>query len=110
METTTLFERLGGLVGVETIVRSFYDRVLGDPDGSVVPDIEALDRWIRSDGRTLTWLLASPPIVRPVPPGLLLTRPDLVGRHLRDALWAAGMASDLVDEVVGAVRQATGTM
>jgi hypothetical protein len=109
VETTTLCERLGGPVGVDTIVRCFYDRVLGDPDGSVVPDIDDdAERWVRSDGGTLTRLLQSPPVVRPALPGLLLTRPDLVGRHLREALSSAGLATDLADEVVGAVEQATG--
>ena len=44
---TTLFERIGGEQGVNNLVRSFYDRVLADPELAPFFEDASIDRLYR---------------------------------------------------------------
>jgi hypothetical protein len=98
------------IVDEEAVVRAFYDRVVALHDGDewVIPDLDDLERTIAADTRVLSGVLAAPAVVRPVARGLLLTRPDLVRRHLGAALVAAGLPRSVVLDVALAYVRVTG--
>jgi hypothetical protein len=105
----TLYQRIGGIVGVEAVVHALHRRVEADPDLAA-----QLDPTPRADlvDRDILWLACvldggdRPCHSRAV---AVLPAPWWWGgqRHLRDALWMLGVSSALVDEVAGAVFSAT---
>jgi hypothetical protein len=107
MKNATLFERLGGAVGVDAVVRALHARVEADPDvGALVDDIPSED--LRAaDTRALTRILGSPSS-NPADChlGVLVTMPEAALRHLRDTLWMLGASRALVEEVAAAVSAA----
>ncbi|MEN3273817.1 MAG: hypothetical protein V7636_2578 [Actinomycetota bacterium] len=105
MAPPTLHERLGGDVGVDAILRVFHERLLGDPDIQIVIDMNAAIRASSTDAARLREVLGAHAL-----PEVLFDHFDEVQMHLRDALWLCGVASPLIDEVIGAVRHAAGTM
>jgi truncated hemoglobin YjbI len=103
--TPTLYERLGGDVGVDAALRVFHDRLLNDPTTELVIDMKAANRTSSSDAARLREVLGAN-----ASPEVLFEHFDAVEVHLRDALWLCGVAAPLIDEVIGAVRRAAGTM
>jgi hypothetical protein len=96
-------------VDVDAVVGAFYARLADvDVDGPLVPDLGAVERWVRADARVLAGILATPAVVRPVAPGLLLTRPDLVRRHLGAALLATDLSRSAAMAAALAFTLATG--
>ena len=100
----TLHERLGGDVGVDAILRVFHDRLLNDPDIEIVIHMNDANR-TSSDADRLREVLGASAL-----PEVLFDHFEKVEVHLRDALWLCGVTSPLIDEVIGAVRHAAGTM
>jgi len=113
MDHPTPYERLGGAVGIEAVVRAVHDRVLSDPDRSTLAaaDPAAAEAALAADAATLARLLGGPAGAgghAEAADGVLLADPDVARRHLADALWLLGTSSGLVAEVVDAVLDAQG--
>jgi hypothetical protein len=111
MEQPSLYQRIGGAAGVEAVVRTLHQCVQGDPNTfaeveklrfpDMVRDAQALARVLDGlddddDDGIASWRF-----------GVLLSRPGVSVRHLRDALWLLGMSSELIDEVTAAVVEVT---
>ena len=101
----TLYERLGGDVGVDAILRVFHDRLLSDPEIEIVIDMKAANRTADTDAARLRAVLGATAV-----PEVLVEHFDEVEVHLTDALWLCGVAAPLIDEVIGALRHPAGTM
>jgi hemoglobin len=106
----TLYDRLGGADGVETVVDGFYDRVLDDE--SLVEYFEATDMTdLREHQREfITMVTGGPseydgPDMREAHAHLDLDGKDFVAvaGHLDDALAAAGVADADREAVLSAV-------
>ena len=98
----SLYERIGGVVGVEAVVRALHERVRSDPDIPVVLD-ETRDReTMHADVRLLTDALRGRRRRDPRR-GAVLAEDDIAARHLRDALWLLGTSRALVEEITSAV-------
>jgi len=106
----TLFERLGGMVGIDAVVDVFYNRLVGDPE--VAPFFDRID--LRRQRAHLKAFLAAA-LGGPTPyEGRDLTEAhahlgitdhhvDLVAGHLAAVLATFGVSPALIDEVVAAV-------
>jgi truncated hemoglobin YjbI len=103
VDEPTLYERLGGEVGAEAVVRALHERVQNDPDIADLLDRRTGAERHAGDARALAELLGGPSSgVAPEPDGLL-SNPAVVERHLRDALWLLGVSTALATEIVAAV-------
>lgn len=106
----SVFNRIGGAAAVQVVVADLYRRVLGDP--LLEPrfrgvDMAALELHQR---QFVTTALGGPEVYRgrtleEAHAGLRITDTEFlaVGRHLADALRAAGVTDDLVGQIVAAV-------
>ena len=102
MYEPSLYERIGGIAGVEAVVRAVHQQARSDPDIPVVVD-EARSRFLLlADVRLLMDALRGRPRRDPRGGGLL-SQPDVAARHLQDALWLLGTSRALVDEITIAV-------
>jgi len=98
----SLYERIGGIAGVEAIARAVHQRIRSDPDIPVVLDEGRANYLLQADVRLLTDALRGRPPRDPRRGGVL-TLYDVGGRHLQDALWLLGTSRALVEEITGAV-------
>ena len=113
MVPLTLFERLGGAVGVDAIVGALYAWAEGDPLLSARVSSAARDRICAYDVALLAGALGGPGRdasgwAKKAPAGdgggsLLSGSDPAVRWALRDVLWLLGVSSALVDEVLAAV-------
>jgi hemoglobin len=111
MEATTLYDRLGGADGIETVVDEFYDRLLDDE--GMQPFFGDVDMERQRQHQTLfISRVAGGPAeysgetTRAVHRDLGLTRDDFetVVAHLRASLDACGVDDGDAAEVIAAVR------
>jgi hypothetical protein len=98
----SLYERIGGIAGVEAIARAVHQRIRSDPDVPVILDDTRARNMLQADVRLLTDALRGRPSRDPRRGGVLVQY-DVATRHLRDALWLLGTSGALVDEITGAV-------
>src|SRR5689334_16299120 len=110
MEHPSLYERIGGAAGVDAVVRALHRCVQGDPNTTALDKVCVSDM-VRTDARALSHVLHGRDDdgngIAPWRFGVLLSRPGVSVRHLRDALWLVGLSSELVDEVTAAVVEVT---
>jgi hemoglobin len=108
--TTTLFERLGGLVSIDVAVDRFYERVCADPELAPFFDRVDLRRQRAHQKAFLAMALGGPRAYtgrrladahRHLPIGD--HHVDLVAGHLAAVLAGLGVGPELIDEVVTAV-------
>jgi hypothetical protein len=96
---------------VEAVVRALHRCVHGDPNTATQPDKVCVADIVRADARALSHVLHGRDDdgngIAPWRFGVLLSRPGVSVRHLRDALWLVGLSSELVDEVTAAVVEVT---
>ena len=105
MGDPTLYERLGGAVGVDAVVQVLQQQIDADPALAPVLDGERVDERHRADVVVLTCILGGAATAEAgQTPGLLVAGNDVV-RNLRDALWLLGVSRPLVDEVIAAVSR-----
>lgn len=100
-----MYERIGGVAGVEAIARAVHQRIRSDPDIPVVLDDIRAGNMLQADVRLLTDALRGRPPRDPRRGGVLVQY-DVAARHLRDALWLLGTSQELVDEITEAVHGA----
>lgn len=106
MDHPTLYERLGGAVGIDAVVRAVHDRLLSDPDHPTTAGRAGTDAAVLADIAVLARLLGGPWTARAADDaGVLLAEADVARRHLADALWLLGTSSGLAADVVGAVLE-----
>jgi len=98
----SLYERVGGIAGVEAIARAVHQRIRSDPDIPVVLDDIRSRNMLQADVRLLTDALRGR-LSRDPRRGGVLVQYDVATRHLRDALWLLGTSQELVDEITDAV-------
>jgi len=98
----SLYERIGGIAGVEAIARAVHQRVRSDPDIPVILDEDRTRYMLQADVRLLTDALRGRPRRDPRSGGVL-AKYDVATRHLQDALWLLGTSRALVEEITGAV-------
>ena len=102
MGDPTLYERLGGAVGVDAAVQALHQQIEADAERASL-ERERVDERHRADVVVLTRILGGAATVDPGQnPGVLIVGCDVV-RHLRDALWLLGVSRLLVEEVIAAV-------
>ncbi len=110
MDENTLYQRLGGEVGISTAVDHFYKRVLADPDlshffsGSSMPRLkghqvaflsQALGGPKRYSGGSMEAAHAKLSIEQ--------RHFDLVAGHLVETLRGLGVSEEIIGEIAGAV-------
>ena len=102
MYEPSLYECIGGIAGVEAVVRSVHQRVRSDPDIPAVIDERRHRALVQADVRLLTDALRGRARRDPRGGGVL-SQHDIAARHLPDALWLLGTSQALVEEITGAV-------
>lgn len=110
VSVSTLFEKLGGAPAIETVVKEFYNRVLGDPNLRGFFDNTDMDKQTESQIRFLTMALGGPNEYRgrdmkTAHEHMAITEFhfELVASHLISTLQWAGVAKGDIDEVVALV-------
>jgi hemoglobin len=111
MDATSLYDRLGGADGIETVVDEFYDRMLADE--RIQPFFEDVDmeRQRRHQTLFISQVAGGPAEysgenMRAAHRNLDLTREEFeaVVTHLRTSLDACGVDDTDADDVIAAVR------
>lgn len=102
MYEPSLYERIGGIAGVEAIVRAVHQRIRSDPDIPVVLDDIRSHNMLQADVRLLTDALRGRASRDPRRGGVL-TQYDVATRHLRDSLWLLGTSQALAEQITDAV-------
>jgi len=111
MEATTLYDRLGGADGIETVVDEFYDRMLDDEQMQPFFEDVDMERQRQHQALFISQVAGGPAEysgenMRAAHRELDLTQDDFetVVSHLRAALAACGADEADTDEVIAAVR------
>lgn len=107
---TTLFEKLGGAPAIEAVVKEFYTRVLSDDELKGYFDGINMDIQTQQQIKFITMAVGGPNAyqgrsMKDAHETLAITGPhfDKVAGHLVDTLKWAGVADELVNEVVAIV-------
>jgi hypothetical protein len=112
VEETTLYLRLGGASGVDALVRKLHQRLRGDAELADLTDQLIDDRCHEADTRLLAQIIGADDVSALDTDlrnrGVLLLTPEVVRRHLRDALWLLGISTSLAEQVLEAVSRAQG--
>jgi hemoglobin len=106
----TLFERLGGMIGIDAVVDHFYDRLVGDPEMAPFFDSVDLARQRNHLKMFLAAALGGPNAYQGralgeahAHLGITDHHVDLVGGHLAAVLAGLGVSPALIDDIVFAV-------
>ena len=108
--TAPIFDRIGGYEALEAVVADFYTRVLADDDLAGFFSGTNMNRLRGKQVEFFAAALGGPDPYRGAPMkqvhqgrGITMKHFGLVAGHLTDSLAAAGVAPDLIDQIIGAV-------
>jgi hemoglobin len=106
----TIYERIGGVEALPTVVNDFYDRVLADTD---LAGFFTGTNMSRLKGKQVEFFAAA--LGGPAPytgapmrqvhqgRGITMHHFNLVAGHLSESLSAAGVPDDIIGEIIGAI-------
>ena len=108
----SLYEQLGGLDVIATVVEDFYDRILADRTLGYLFDGKDLAALRRHQTRFISYALGGPNqyagrTIRKAHAGLGITTAQFatVAGHLSASLEAFGVSEDIVDKIIAHVAQ-----
>ncbi|HTY31023.1 group 1 truncated hemoglobin [Mycobacterium sp.] len=109
-EPTTIYDRIGGHEAIEVVVEDFYVRVLADGQLSGFFTGTNMNRLKGKQAEFFAAALGGPEPYTGAPMkqvhqgrGITMHHFDLVAGHLADALAAAGVPSETVTGILGAI-------
>ena len=109
-DPSTIYDRIGGHEGIEAVVEDFYVRVLADEKLSGFFTGTNMNRLKGKQAEFFAAALGGPEPYTGAPMkqvhqgrGITMHHFSLVAGHLADALAAAGVNSETVSEILGAI-------